>query len=204
MSLTSFPANVSTLKSRAIPAVQSRSLVVAVVRLHPAQRHGWAATLAVGEVGGVCRPVARVSVSGRTRAQARNSAVELARRYARALSELPASSWPAPLPPGPGLVREASASYGRPVASEPLEHVEIECLPGGGFLLTLIGAGFDGTCVHVVPQEAALWSIVERLSALCGVAPSSEQGTEEARLHEALVCLLLARTVPTAVTQKAA
>ncbi|MEL6611220.1 MAG: hypothetical protein AAFQ53_03920 [Bacteroidota bacterium] len=203
MSLTSFPANVSTLKSRAIPAVQSRSLVVAVVRLHPSECHGWAATLAVGEVGGVCRPVARVSVSGRTRAQARNSAVELARRYARALSELPASSWPAPLPPGPGLVREASASYGCPVASEPLEHVEIECLPGGGFLLTLTGAGFDGTCVHVVPQETALWGVVERLSMLCGEAGAPGEVDEEAILHASLVRLLAVRSRSTPIRRAA-
>ncbi|MEL7362353.1 MAG: hypothetical protein AAFN13_09790 [Bacteroidota bacterium] len=196
MSLSSFPANVSALKSRAIPAVQSRSLIVAVVRLQPVECHGWAATLAVGDLGGVCRPVARVSVSGRTRAQARNSAVELARRYARALAESPQSARPAPLPSGPSLIREASAAYGRPVVSEPLEHVEIECQPTGGFLLTLTGAGFDGTCIQVAPQETALWGVVERLSALCGENVAPGQVEEEARLHEALVSLLVARSAP--------
>lgn len=197
---SSFPASVSQLKSRAIPAVESRGVVVAVVSLHPAERHGWCATFAVGRVGTVCVPVARTSVAGRTRGEARRSAVELARRYARALTEPPALPLPQPLSAASSWVRESPMDYGAPAQAspvpdlaEPLEHVEIVTLPAGGFLLTLTGGGFDGTCVVIAPREAALWLVVEDLAGLCGGPTGPEAIAREAVLLDELLRLLYAR-----------
>ena len=80
------PASLSKLQSLGVPAVQSGSVVVAVARLQSDGVAGWVVTLAAGVVGGSCCPVARATVAARTRALARQSAVVLATRYARALA----------------------------------------------------------------------------------------------------------------------
>jgi hypothetical protein len=79
-------------------------------------------------------------------------------------------------------------------AAGALEHVEIEALPSGGFLLTLTGASYDGTCEHIGPNETELWSVAEALSRLCSLAGSSAAVPQEARLHARLLTLLQARS----------
>jgi hypothetical protein len=79
-----------------------------------------------------------------------------------------------------------------------LEHVEVEALSSGGFLLTLTGAEYDGTCEHVGPQEAVLWQTAEALSGLCRARCASEEArgrhlVREAFLHARLLALLRAR-----------
>ena len=195
------PASLSKLQSLGVPAVQSGSVVVAVARLQSDGVAGWVVTLAAGTVGGSCCPVARTTVAARTRALARQSAVALAAQYARALA---GGQLPPPLPPAPasGLAAEPVAVYQAELPAAPraeaLEHVEVEVLPSGGFLLTLTGAGFDGTCEHVGPREAELWHTVEALSGLCharGVSPAglAQLAAREARLHARLIALLQTR-----------
>jgi hypothetical protein len=198
------PASVSELHSQGIAAVQSGSVVVAVARLEPATLHGWRVTLAAGHAGGHCRPVARLVVAGRTRSLAVRAATAVAERYARALA---AGDIPPPLPPAAPLAAEPRAAYRlaapsasalERIAPECLEHVEVQCLASGGFLLTLTGAGYDGTCEHVAPAETALWQVVEELSALCHSRPRSVEaraatGALECHLHARLLALLQAR-----------
>jgi len=193
------PASLSKLQSLGVPAVQSGSVVVAVARLQSDGVAGWVVTLAAGTVGGSCCPVARTTVAARTRALARQAAVALAAQYARALA---GGHLPPPLPPAPasGLAAEPVAVYQAepPAAPGALEHVEVEILPSGGFLLTLTGAGFDGTCEHVGPREVELWQTVEALSGLCharGVSPAAlaQLAAREARLHARLLALLQTR-----------
>ena len=191
------PASLSKLQSQGVPAVQSGSVVVAVARLQSDGVAGWVVTLAAGVVGGSCRPVARTTVAARTRALARRSAVALAAQYARALAggQLPP---PVPPAPAPGLAAEPPAVYRVPPPPLALEHVEVEELPSGGFLLTLTGAEYDGTCEHVGPQEGVLWQTVEALSGLCCARCASKEDrgrhlVREAFLHARLLALLRTR-----------
>jgi hypothetical protein len=188
------PASVSALKSRGIPAVQSGRVVVAVARLQSDRVAGWQVTLAAGIAGGSCRPIAQATVSGRTRAQARHAAVAIARQYAQALA---GGELPPPLPPTPARAAEPLVPYGA-AGVDVLEHVEVEILPSGGFLLTLTGAGYDGTCEPVAPQEAALWGAVEALSGLCharatSAAALARLAARESLLHARLLALLRSR-----------
>ena len=114
------------------------------------------------------------------------------RSRARSPQSLAGGELPPPLPPAPAVAAEPAAPYSTGAAGD-LEHVEIEALPTGGFLLTLTGAGYDGTCEHIGPHETELWSVTEALSRLCSLAGSLATASEEACLHARLLTMLQAR-----------